>query len=194
MSFAITVEASMKHDCSGVGRPQWPVSPTAWSKSPPEDAVPGGTTTSLAVPGGAAVDEAFNRSSQTVTGSMGTRRSSFLSKCETLCPRGRQRPSRGYCWGSIFRSQKVANRSVGLQGSRIRDSAGGKKGKAHASFGQRPKGSRRPYDPRYQQPEKVTWSLRGKLRRPPRDFGALMGSESPKSQPEENTPRSTPTS
>nr|BAC83921.1 hypothetical protein [Oryza sativa Japonica Group]BAD31855.1 hypothetical protein [Oryza sativa Japonica Group] len=74
---------------------------------------------------------------------MGTRRSSFLSKCETLCPRGRQRPSRGYCWGSIFRSQKVANRSAGLRGSRRRDSAGGKKGKAHASFGQRPISSRR---------------------------------------------------
>lgn len=111
MSFAVTVEASMKHDCSGylrlapknrapeppsasssspvavtaapsmtssalsparplpslapaaaleadapassasAGRPRWPVSPAAWSKSPPEDTVPGGTTTSLAIQG-----------------------------------------------------------------------------------------------------------------------------------------------
>lgn len=136
---------------------------------------------------GAAVDEAFNRSSRTVTGSMGTRRSSFLSKYETLCPRGRQRPSRGYCWGSIFRSQKVSlRRATSLRRTSFPEddrqprtlcSAGGQplrwppgvkeKGFRRRQEGQGPrelrpeagklqKGSRRPYDPRYQQPEKVT--------------------------------------
>uniref|UniRef100_A0A0E0AHX4 Uncharacterized protein n=1 Tax=Oryza glumipatula TaxID=40148 RepID=A0A0E0AHX4_9ORYZ len=98
-------EAVTPASSSSANRSRWPASPTNWSKLPPEDAPPGGTKVSLVAPGspprrGATVEKAFDRSSQTVTGSKGAQWSSSLDESEALRLRGGRRPSRGYYWGS----------------------------------------------------------------------------------------------